>query len=636
MPLPTGLPKKPNRFVVLVLAFFAVAVMLAGCDLARNQLKMDRSGNKEMQDYRDAMASRLPQQTADKSAENSGNIPSLQPYVAPPSDNMKAMPLVSISINQTVPLRDALFELAKQVNYDIELDPRITGSIIFTAREQPLDLVIQRICDIAGLRYKFDNGVLRVQTDTPYHENYEIDYLSYIRKNTSSISNNISLAQAAGGGGGGATTGSAFSASSDGTADFWGELQTNLQQILGVPIGAGDMKTTQDPQISVVASNPAPVAPAGVAGGPPGKPGAPAQPPQATLQVSSLPPATSGGGAAAPAGASTTPSFSLNKQAGIISVYATERQHAQIRDYLKQLRRSVTAQVLIEAKVLEVDLSDEFGSGVNWGEVARLIARHININAANFPLPGTIPAFSGAFSIGKLSTDITASTLINKGSSASTESDVIAAVSRFGVVKALASPRLTVLNNQSAVLDVALNTVYFSVTATVTPGTTTTAGTTNITSTAHSVPEGVLINVQPSIDLERHTISMSVRPTVTRIVNSVNDPGVDLLNIPNVHSPVPQVNIQEMDSVIKMDSGQAVLMGGLMQDRTDSQKTGVPVLSEVPIVGAAFSSHGDKITKTELVILLKATIMDDGDAVQDDTDRDMYKTFSDDRHPFKL
>ena len=634
MPVPTGLPKKQNRFVVLALAFFAVAVMLAGCDLAKNQLKLDRSGNKEMQDYRDAMASRLPQQTADKSAENSGNIPSLQPYVAPPSDNMKAMPLVSISINQTVPLRDALFELAKQVNYDIELDPRITGSIIFTAREQPLDLVIQRICDIAGLRYKFDNGVLRVQTDTPYHETYKIDYLSYIRKNSSSISNNISLAQAAGGGSGGATTGSEFSASSDGTADFWGELQTNLQQILGVPIGAGDMKTTQDPQISVVPSSPAPVAAAGVAGAP-GKPAAPAQAPQATLQVSSLPPATSGGAAAAPV-ASTTPSFSLNKQAGIISVYATERQQMQIRDYLKLLRRAVTAQVLIEAKVMEVSLSDEFGSGVNWGEVARLVDRHININAADFPIPAFTPTASGAFSIGKISNDINPNTSIARASSGATESDVIAAVSRFGIVKALASPRLTVLNNQSAVLDVALNTVYFSVTATVTPGTTTTAGTTNITSTAHSVPEGVLINVQPSIDLERHTISMSVRPTVTRIVDTVNDPGVDLLNIPGVHSPVPEVNIQEMDSVIKMDSGQAVLMGGLMQDRTDSQKTGVPVLSEVPLVGAAFSSHGDKISKTELVILLKATIIDEGDAVTDDTDRDMYKTFSDDRHPFKL
>jgi MSHA biogenesis protein MshL len=634
MPVPTGLPKKPNRFVVLVLAFFAVAVMLAGCDLARNQLKLDRSGNKEMQDYRDAMASRLPQPTTDKSAENSGDIPSLQPYVAPPSDNLKAMPLVSISINQTVPLRDALFELAKQANYDIELDPRITGSIIFTAREQPLDVVIQRICDIAGLRYKFDNGVLRVQTDTPYHETYKIDYLSYVRKNTSSISNNISLAQTGGGGSGGATTGSAFSASSDGTADFWGELQTNLQQILGVPIGAGDMKTAQDPQISVVPPSPAPVAAAGVTGTA-GTPAKPAAPPQATLQVSSLPPATPGGAAAAPA-ASTTPSFSLNKQAGIISVYATERQQAQIRDYLKLLRRAVTAQVLIEAKVMEVSLSDEFGSGVNWGEVARLVDRHININAANFPIPAFASPASGLFSIGKISDDINTNTSINARSSAATESAVIAAVSRFGVVKALASPRLTVLNNQSAVLDVALNTVYFSVTATVTPGTTTTAGTTNITSTAHSVPEGVLINVQPSIDLERHTISMSVRPTVTRIVDSKNDPGVDLLNIPNVHSPVPEVNIQEMDSVINMNSGQAVLMGGLMQDRTDSQKTGVPLLSEVPLVGAAFSSHGDKIVKTELVILLKATIVDEGDSRLDDTDHDIYKTFSDDRHPFKL
>ena len=210
------------------------------------------------------------------------------------------------------------------------------------------------------------------------------------------------------------------------------------------------------------------------------------------------------------------------------------------------------------------------------------------------------------------------------------------ALSRFGTVKALASPRVTVVNNQSAVLDVALNKVYFSVTATVTPGTATTAGTTNVTSTAHSVPEGVLINVQPSIDLERRTINLSVRPTVTRIVDKVPDPGVSLLNIPGVTSLVPEVNIQELDSVIQMENGEVALMGGLMQDRTEGHQTGTPVLSEIPVVGGAFRSQDDRILKTELVILLKATILDEGDVGQDDTDKDIYKTFSDDRHPFKL
>jgi general secretion pathway protein D len=534
------------------------------------------------------------------------------------------MPLVSISINQTVPLRDALFELAKQANYDIELDPKIVGSIIFVAREQPLDVVIHRIADIAGLRYKFDGPVLRIQVDTPYHENYKVDYLSFIRKNSSKVENNVSLAQTGGGGSGGAETGSEFQAQGDNTADFWGELNTNLQQILGVPADAGEMRTTSDPQISVVSNsnNTAPVQPV-VAPGPDGKTAA-VQPPQATLQVSSLPPASGAAArATAPAGGSSTPSFSLNKQAGIVSVFATERQHKQIREYLKQLRRSSTAQVLIEAKVMEVNLSDEFASGVNWSSVARLLGGNIRIHLGTWPEPTLDPVAGGVFGVGRFR-------------NGEAEEDIMTALSRFGTVKALASPRVTVVNNQSAVLDVALNKVYFSVTATVTPGTATTAGTTNVTSTAHSVPEGVLINVQPSIDLERQTINLSVRPTVTRIVDKVPDPGVALLNIPNVASLVPEVNIQELDSVIQMQNGEVALMGGLMQDRTEGHQTGTPVLSEIPVVGGAFRNQSDRILKTELVILLKATILNDGDQGQDDTDRDIYKTFSDDRHPFNL
>lgn len=624
MPLQTSFLKKISRPFGLILTIGVLITFLAGCDLAKNDLKIDRTGNKEFQDYRDAFQPRLQELEDEKAAaaaKADEGIPSLQSYVAPPSDTLKAMPLVSISINQTVPLRDALFELAKQANYDIELDPKIVGSIIFVARDQPLDVVIHRIADIAGLRYKFDSGVLRIQVDTPYHENYKVDYLSYIRKNASKVKNDVSLAQTGGGGSGGAETGSSFEASGDSTADFWGELQTNLQQILGVPADVGELRTASDPQISVVSnSNAAPVAPV-VAPSADGK--TVVQPPQATLQVSSLPPASGAAArATAPAGGTSTPSFSLNKQAGIVSVFATERQHKQIREYLKQLRRSTTAQVLIEAKVMEVNLTDEFASGVNWGEVARVLSGRVRIHLGTFPQPDLDPVASGISGVG----------LISNG----TEEDIVTAVARYGTVKALANPRVTVVNNQSAVLDVALNKVYFSVTATVTPGTATTAGTTNISSQAHSVPEGVLINVQPSIDLDRRTINLSVRPTVTRIVNQVPDPGVSLLNIPGVQSLVPEVNIQELDSVIQMQSGQAVLMGGLMQDRTTAEQTGTPVLSEIPVVGAAFRNHADKIQKTELVIFLRATILDEGDRIHDNTDKDMYRTFSDDRHPFSL
>ena len=108
----------------------------------------------EFQDYRDHLGPRDPA-VSDEAGLESG-IPPLMSYVSPVSEDLKAMPLVSVNLNQTVPLRDALFELAKEADYDLVLDPNIRGSVIFTARNKPFDKVIERIAEIANLRYEFD------------------------------------------------------------------------------------------------------------------------------------------------------------------------------------------------------------------------------------------------------------------------------------------------------------------------------------------------------------------------------------------------------------------------------------------------------------------------------------------------
>lgn len=611
--------------VVLMLSFSAIT--LSGCDLLRNELKIDRSGNMEVQDYRDALAPRIAQEDAKDAAKLvDSSIPDLQPYVASPSKDLKPMPLVSISVNQTVPLRDALFELATQAGFDIELDPRIKGSIIFTAREKPFDLVIERIADIANLRYKIGDNVVRVEMDTPFHRTYKIDYLSFVRKNTSSINNDVSVVT-----GGGASTGSKFEAAGSSEADFWAELQTNLNQILGVPQSQGSLTTSKDPLITAAPTNTAAVEPV-VATDANGGQTVQVAAPTATLQVQSLPTGAEENTQAAPTQPGQSPdgsSFALNKQAGIVSVNATERQHRQIDAYLTILRRSVTAQVLIEAKVMEVGLTDEFAAGVSWSGLKNLlgefsISSGITTNALGRPdfTPTTTPATN--FTVGYTGNDLTA---------------LVEALNRFGTVKALASPRLTVLNNQSAVLNVANNQVYFEVKVDVTAGTNGSPTQTTVNSTIRTVPEGVLINVQPSINLDDNTVSMSVRPTITRITDYVSDPGVafqvaNAALATDIQSRVPVVNVQEMDSVVRMNSGQTLVMGGLMQDRTTSSQQGIPVLSEIPMFGAAFRNQGDKIQKTELVVFLKATIID-GNTVSE-LDRDLYKKFSDDRRPMKM
>ena len=614
--------------VLLLSAVFLAP--LAGCDLAKNQLKVDRSSDMEVQDYRDALASRLPD-VSNKPVDES-SIPEMKPYMATPSDKLKPMPLVSININNTVPLRDALYEIAEQAGYDIELDPRIKGSTIFSARNRPFDQVIDRIAESAGLRYKFDDDSVRVELDTPYHEIYKVNYLNYVRSNTSSISNDVAVVS-----GEGADTGSKFQAEAKSESDFWAEMDTNLTQILGVNREAGTLTTKKDPKITAATETAAPVEPVLLSSSngevnavnPDGSPAPTVQvaPPNAVLKVEPLAVEEEDANANSGDDDPFQPRYSINKQAGVISVFANERLQKQVAKYLDVMKKASTAQVLIEAKVLEVALKDEFAAGIDWNGLNlfndRLTFGVDSVGGALAPIfePASDPSLG--FGATYVSGDFQAA---------------IEAMSRFGTVRALASPRLTVLNNQSAVLNVAENRVYFELDIDVSEGNQNTPPRTTIDSNIRNVPEGVLINVQPSIDLENEVVSMAVRPTVTRITSFVNDPAVSFVAAANnvdVSSPIPVVNVQEFDSVIQMNNGQAIVMGGLIQDRTDSQQNAVPVLGEMPLVGGLFRNQRDAVNKTELVVFLKATIVEGGNTIHN-TDKDLYRAFSQDRRPFDM
>lgn len=596
-----------------------VVASLGACDLAKNQLHHDRENNAEFQEARDGFSSRIPSTEDDDTTAMAGTIPDFQPYVAEPNTRMKSMPLVSISVNQTVPLRDVLYELAQQADYDLELDPRIRGSIIFSARNKPFDTVVQRISNIAGLRYKFEDDFLRVELDTQYNKVYKIDYLSYIRSNTGSISNNISVVS-----GDGADSGSDFAASSTSEADFWGELEVNLEQIItGAQTGA--LKTTRDPRITATDQNPdvQAVSPAGQNGE------VTVQAPEAVLRVDSLP--TEGLDDTSGSSGSNTEeaagSFTINRQAGLINVFATEKAHKEIQDYLQILKKAVTSQVLIEAKVLEVTLNDRYSTGINWSalDLPGNVTLDLNTTFTGVPTGSSFVAnFPGS--------DFTA---------------MINAASEFGTVRALASPRMTVLNNQSAVLNVATNEVFFEIEVDVT--TEDGATQTDVDSEIRNVPVGVLMNVQPSINLEDRTVSLALRPTVTAISDEEADPGVAfavaqaLASLPAgatvpefPQNLVPELSVQEIDSVIKVNSGQAVVMGGLLSDRIETTEGGVPVASEVPLVGNLFKKHDDIVSKTELVIFLKATILDTPEDSVHNTDIDFYRQFSSDRRPLRF
>jgi general secretion pathway protein D len=601
-------------------ALMAVGLVafLSSCQLAKNQFKdFDRAAELDQQAYRDAFAPNyLP-------PEQDANIPDFQSVVSTPEELKLPSPLVTVSVNQTVSLRDLMFELAHQADVDIELDPQIRGSIIFTAREKPFDRVIERICDMSGLRYTYENEVLRIELDRPFVKNYIVDYIGSTRKATGSISTEISLSSAAGdtaesGGGGGSSS----SVTSDLEGDLWGELSDGLDQILTSSDTYISLATMADPVARPVnpLSQPQPYDPNAENPVPPPLPGDP--------RVAPLPPSTPATlNISTPPGEPLVPSapatFAITKQSGIVSVFASGRQHKLVKQYLDDFRRRATTQILIEARVLQVELSDEFATGIDWSTFNLTGLANFT---PSFPIPSLSPTPSGNFT-----------GVINAGDIQA----AVQAISRFGTVRALSSPRVTVLNNQPAIVNVAQNNVYFEFDVQITEATVDLPARTTVDSTQKGLPEGVLMTVVPTANPDTGEILLTVRPSVSSITNFVPDPTIPLTLALNGLDPslappnqIPQVSVQEIDSVLRMQSGQMMVMGGLMRDTNSVEVQGVPVLSAIPILGKAFSSHQDSISKSELVIFMRAKIVPNANV--HDTDRKFYNTFGQDRRPARM
>jgi len=622
-------------FIVMAQSFFrtrhpfARAVMAAGfvaflssCQLAKNQFKdYDRAAELDQQSYRDAFApGYLP-------AQEESSIPDFQPVVATPPELKLPSPLVTVSVNQTVSLRDLMFELAHQADVDIELDPQIRGSIIFTAREKPFDQVIDRICEMSGLRYKYENEVLRVELDRPYVKTYMVDYIGSTRKSSGSISTAISLSSAAGDTSDGGGGGSSSSVSSSLAGDLWAELSDGLDQILTASDTYVSLATAADPVARPVnpLSQPQPYDPNDPASVPPPLPGDPRVAPlppsrSPTLNISTPP--------AEPLVPNAPATFAITKQSGMVTVFASDRQHKLVKKYLDEFRRRATTQILIEARVLQVDLADEFATGIDWSEIVRVT-----------PTFEDTPSFKGSFAQPSLSPATTG--IFNAVFKIGDMQTAVQAISRFGTVRALSSPRVTVLNNQPAIVNVAKNNVYFDFDVQITQATVDLPAQITIDSEQKGIPEGVLMSVVPTANPDTGEILLTVRPSVSSIGSFIPDPTIPLSLAFNGLDPsaappnqIPQVSVQEIDSVLRMQSGQTMVMGGLMRDSNSVEIQGVPVLSEIPFIGKAFSSHQDNVRKSELVIFMRAVIVPNSNV--HDVDRKLYNTFGQDRRPVRM
>ena len=174
----------------------------------------------------------------------------------------------------------------------------------------------------------------------------------------------------------------------------------------------------------------------------------------------------------------------------------------------------------------------------------------------------------------------------------------------FGDVKVLSSPKISVMNNQTAMLRVVDNLVYFTIKADTVANQTT--STTTYTTTAVTVPTGFTMSVTPQIN-DSDTVLINLRPSITRRIGWVNDPNPSL----TVTSQVPVMQTREMESILKIENNQIAVLGGLMQDDISNQTDSVPLLANIPFFGEAFKNRNDTKTKTELVIFLRPVVIKD-------------------------
>jgi len=270
-------------------------------------------------------------------------------------------------------------------------------------------------------------------------------------------------------------------------------------------------------------------------------------------------------------------------------VRATARLHEKVQEYLDQVLSRVKRQVLIEATIAEIQLNNQYQRGIDWSLVRSG--------------PGTLSAAQSAQGTSAAGVN---SSFIVLTYGASGVSATLRLLESFGNVRVLSSPKLSVLNNQTAILKVVDELVYFAVSS----QTSQSANNPNVTSfntTAKNVSIGFVMNVTPQIS-DTDSVLLNIRPSVTRVLSYVNDPNPSLGNTPN---RIPQIQTREMESMIRVDSGQIAVMGGLIQDSVTDNEDTVPGLSQLPGIGSIFANRNRGNTKTELVIFIRPLVVRD-------------------------
>ncbi|MDJ0904460.1 MAG: pilus (MSHA type) biogenesis protein MshL [Woeseiaceae bacterium] len=446
-----------------------------------------------------------------------------------------------------VPVADLLFSLARDAGLDVDIQASADKTVTLNAVERPLREILARIADQSQLRYELRGSNLIIQDDEPYWQNYHVDYVNISRSSRGEVGVATQIATS-----GGSVDDQGSQQDDDDGNTSKTTVTNNSDNDFWAALKTGLTSILNDSLEDAEDVSPEAYDP-----------------------------------------------VITNPMSSIVTVFGTQRDQRRVQEYLDRIMANSQRQVLIEMTIVEIILSDNFQAGVDWQKLGESMGGEGKFSMQTDLLGGDLQVapfvslgFEGIEALG--------------GSIAAT----IRLLQQFGDTKVLSSPKIMALNNQTALLKVVNEEVFFTVELDIREATRDIPERRTFTSELHTVPVGLVMSVTPQIS-NGGFVSLNIRPTISRITGFAVDPAPRLAGA-EFDNLIPEIQVREIESLLQVLDGRTVVLGGLMQNEQTSAKDGVPGLSKIPGVGKLFSYTRDNLVKTELVIFLKPTIVTNG------------------------
>jgi MSHA biogenesis protein MshL len=440
-------------------------------------------------------------------------------------------------------IRDVLMAFSRESQYNIVVDPEVTGKITVDLKRVTLARALDSLVKPLGLDYKQEGRFIQVTKPKMETRFYNLNYLAVIRSGTSVV-------RGSGGAGPSTTTMSGGGATQTSGSTVVSEVKSEEVTNLWYEIEGRDKDGKLDDKVRI-----------GL---------------RALL--------------------SEKGTLAVNKLACTLMVNDFPRNLEMVEKFLQRIERNVNRQVIIEAKIIEVTLNDQFQMGIDWRFLPQMTGSGIGWTA-NQNLSGTSGTIPSAWTMPTATTGLQAAVASLQFTA------MIDLLSQQGQVNVISSPRVSTLNNQKSIIKAATEDVYFEISIA-----TSTGGPPIITATPRNVTIGVILNVTPQID-EDGNILLDIQPSVTEeITRRTQQVGVTTSG-QAINTEAPVVSVRQAQTVARVKDGQTIVIAGLIRERKKNQDTGIPGLMDIPLLGYLFRNTAEIKEKTELVFMITPKIL---------------------------